>query len=163
MPKIVFISLLCFTLFAAAQPDQPPKDLAALLVERDGLYREYAHYSTQKSSFWGTQSKKDLRHVIDVLKGIVNKDTEIVEAVRVQGVRKESNYLGQSREITDRVYTLDEEVEKLNVRLGQQRRQLADAQQALVESENGRSRFQILSLGLGVAVVGLAFYLRRLR
>src|SRR3954454_20997041 len=118
MQKLIFIVFLCFfSLFSFAQTTQPPKDITTLLAERDELYKAYHEYKDQKSSFWGTQSKKDLRQIIDVLKGIINKDTEIVETVRVQGLRKESSYIGQSREITDRVYTLNAEIEKLNTQL----------------------------------------------
>ncbi len=165
MPKtILLISFLClFSCLSLAQVAQAPKDITTLLAERDHLYKAYNEYKDQKSSFWGTQSKKDLRQIIDVLKGIINKDTEIVETVRVQGLRKESSYIGQSREITDRVYTLNEEIEKLNVQLGKHRKQLLEAREQLEQAENGSFSYKILSGVLAVAVLGLFFYKRKIR
>ena len=155
--------LFNFLSLAAFAQTTPPKDINVLLTERDQLYQAYEQYKDQKSSFWGTQSKKDLRLIIDVLKGIINKDTEIVEAVRVQGLRKESNYLGQSREITDRVYTLNEEIERLQVQLGQQRKKQIEAQEALERAQNGSSSYKILSAALAAVVVGLLVYRRKTR
>jgi TolA-binding protein len=95
--------------------------------------------------------------------GIINKDTEIVEAVRVQGLRKESSYIGQSREVTDRIYTLNEEVEKLNTQIGRQRKQLAEAQERLEQAENSSFSFKIVSILLAMVSAGLIFYIRRSR
>jgi hypothetical protein len=157
---ILFVFLLSFQTYAQVIP---PKDLPTLLTERDKLYKDYVYYRDQKSSFWGTQSKKDLNRVIDVLKGIIAKDTEIVETVRVQGLRKESSLIGQSREITDRIYALNAEVEKLNTQLGQQRRKVKEAQENLEEAENGRFSFMVLSILLGLTSLGLFFYRRKAR
>jgi TolA-binding protein len=165
MRKIVL--LLCVGLFSlpsfSQDPVRPPKDLATLLAERDKLYQDYIYYRDQKSSFWGTQSKNDLWLVIDVLKGIITKDTEIVEMVRVQGLRKESSYLGQSRETTDRIYALNAEVESLNTQLGKQRKQLKEAQEELEQAHNSSKSFMILSIFLAVVCAGLFFYIRKVR
>ena len=71
--------------------------------------------------------------------------------------------LGQSREITDRIYTLNEEIEELNLQLGKQRKQLAEAKEELAEVEGRSSVFKILSLVLAVVVAGLIFYIRKSR
>ncbi|MES2730492.1 MAG: hypothetical protein V4714_02045 [Bacteroidota bacterium] len=164
MQKIVLVLFLfIFSLPSIAQTVQPPKDITTLLAERDKLYKEYIYYKDQKSSFWGTQSKNDLRQVIDILKGIISKDSELVELVRVQGLRKESSYIGQSREITDRIYALNEEAEKLQVQLGKQRKQLAETKEELAHADNSSSSFKILSLVLALVVAGLIFYIRKIR
>jgi phosphoglycerate-specific signal transduction histidine kinase len=159
---ILFICLLTLPSFGQSEL-RPAKDLTTLLAERDKLYKDYVYYRDQKSSFWGTQSKKDLKLVIDVLKGIITKDTEIVETVRVQGLRKESSYIGQSREITDRIYALNAEVERLNTQLGKQRKQLKEAQEELEEAKNSSKSFMILSIILALVCVGTFFYKRKVR
>jgi phosphoglycerate-specific signal transduction histidine kinase len=163
MQKRILVLLLFLLSFQTYAQVRPPKDLSTLLTERDKLYKDYVYYRDQKSSFWGTQSKKDLNRVIDVLKEIIAKDTEIVETVRVQGLRKESSLIGQSREITDRIYALNAEVEKLNTQLGQQRKKLKEAQESLEEAENSRFSFMVLSILLGLVSLGLFFYRRKVR
>ena len=76
---------------------------------------------------------------------------------------KESSYIGQSREITDRVYTLNAEIEKLNTQLGKQHKQLLEAQEQVEQAENGSFSYKILSGVLAIAVVGLFFYKRKIR
>ena len=135
-------------------PRHPPPTCPQLVRERDQLYEAYRVNSQQKSSFWGTQSKADLRRVVDVLRAIVAKDSEIVEAVRVQGVRTQSSYLGQNREVTDRVYTLNAEVEQLNAQLKRSRQQLTDVQTVAAEAGSSRGLQAYAALATVLAAAG---------
>jgi CRISPR/Cas system-associated endoribonuclease Cas2 len=55
--------------------------LATLLGEREQLLLEYEFYNNQNSNFWGKKSKKDLLQVIQTLKNIINKDSEIIRQI----------------------------------------------------------------------------------
>ncbi|MDX5436319.1 MAG: hypothetical protein LPK03_03955, partial [Pontibacter sp.] len=82
--RLMLITLLCLW-FAGAQAQEqeqlPQEDkLTRLMSEREQLVLEYQYYKQQNSSFWGTQSKKDLLNIIETLKKIINLDSELVAA-----------------------------------------------------------------------------------
>lgn len=85
--------------------------LPELLDERDVLYEKYSFYENQKNSFWGTQSKKDLRKVITILKRIIQKDNEIVLAVKRSGVDERTSIVVESKESNIRVSELENDLQ----------------------------------------------------
>ena len=82
-----FVCLFLLSLPGFCQPPPsapaPPDPLTPLIRERDALVRQYEQASAQRNSLFGNKpSKKDLEEVVESLKGIIRKDTEIVQAVK---------------------------------------------------------------------------------
>jgi len=71
-----------------AQVQAKEDKLTRLMSEREQLILEYQYYSQQNSNFWGKQSKKDLLNIINTLKEIIKKDSELIGAVKEASVRK---------------------------------------------------------------------------
>ena len=91
MKKLLAICFCCLWFVGAqAQEQAPPQEdkLSRLMGEREQLILEYQYYSGQNSNFWGKQSKKDLLNIIDTLKEIIRKDSELIAAVKEVSVRK---------------------------------------------------------------------------
>jgi len=49
---------------------------------------EYQFYNQQNSNFWGRKSKSDLLNIIGTLKKIINKDSELIAAVKEASIKK---------------------------------------------------------------------------
>jgi uncharacterized small protein (DUF1192 family) len=145
-------------------------NMTRLLTERDELYKAYDHYNQQNSSLFGKKSKKDLINIINTLKEIINKDTEIIREVRLQSsqvrlqsTQKESSFVNNNREFLDRISTLKDEREKLEAQLKLKTSEF-QTQQEIVESQaETLALFKIITGILAVTVLGLFMYIRRLR
>ena len=95
---LIFIGL-CLHFVALAQAENPPAQqagkpqvqqqdrLAALLDEREQLSLEYQFLNSQNSNFWGKKSKKDLVQIIQTLKNIINKDSEIIREINAMNLK----------------------------------------------------------------------------
>lgn len=92
MKKLLALCVCCLWFVGAqAQDQEPPQQedkLNRLMGEREQLILQYQYYSQQNSNFWGKQSKKDLLNVIDTLKEIIRKDSELIAAVKEASVRR---------------------------------------------------------------------------
>ncbi|MCP2044569.1 hypothetical protein [Pontibacter sp. HSC-36F09] len=91
MKKLLAIFICCLWFVGAQAQEQttPQEDkLSRLMGEREQLILEYQYYSGQNSNFWGKQSKKDLLNIIDTLKEIIRKDSELISAVKEASVRR---------------------------------------------------------------------------
>lgn len=93
MKKLLAMFACCLWFVGAQAQEQtqtPPQDdkLTILMSEREQLILEYQYYSHQNSNFWGKQSKKDLLNIIDTLKEIIRKDSELIAAIKEASVRK---------------------------------------------------------------------------
>ncbi|MBD1396230.1 hypothetical protein H9Q13_03550 [Pontibacter sp. JH31] len=94
MKKKLLAMFFCCLWFVGTQAQEqsqtPPQDdkLTRLMSDREQLILEYQYYSQQNSNFWGKQSKKDLLNIIDTLKEIIRKDSELIAAVKEASVRK---------------------------------------------------------------------------
>ena len=78
--------LLCFFLLPAplfAQDDEYQR----LIKEREELIVEYNYLNAQNSNFWGKKSKKDLVQIIQTLKNIINKDSEIIREINTMNLK----------------------------------------------------------------------------
>ena len=79
---LLFLGLLPAVL-AWAQDDK----LTTLLGEREQLILKYQFYNNQNSNFWGKKSKKDLVQIIQTLKNIINKDSEIIREINTMNLK----------------------------------------------------------------------------
>lgn len=111
MSKHHFSTVTLFIVLLSNTSAVAQNTLPDLLDERDELYKKYSYYENQKSSFWGTQSKKDLRKVILILKKIIQKDNEIVLAVKRSGVDERTSIVVESKESNIRVSELETDLQ----------------------------------------------------
>ncbi|MDN4166954.1 hypothetical protein QWY31_15695 [Cytophagales bacterium LB-30] len=95
------LSLLSQSAFA--QEDS----LRTLLRERDSLVVKYYDLQKQNSSFWGTKSKADLRAIIETLKGIIQKDNQVVQVIKIQHAQKANALNSKNMAGTHRLYELE--------------------------------------------------------
>jgi hypothetical protein len=111
MRKIILLLFLGFLHHSAvwAQDEKLP----ALLEEREQLILEYQFYNKQNSNFWGKKSKKDLIQIVQTLKNIINKDSEIIREINATSLKKQA---------------------LITVETGKIQRQVADDQRLTVEN-----------------------------
>ena len=74
-----------------------------MLSEREKLMQQYYYYNSQKSNFWGKQSKKDLMRVIDVLKEIIRNDTRLITAYKNEKLRHTAELTAQNKQLNQQV------------------------------------------------------------
>lgn len=92
--KLLAIAVLCLWFVGAqAQEDK----LTRLMSEREQLVLEYQFYNQQNSNFWGKKSKNDLLSIIGTLKKIINKDSELIGAVKEASLKKIAESTVESR------------------------------------------------------------------
>ena len=94
MMKQLFVAIFfCLSIIGAQaqqqETNQQQQDkLTRLMEEREQLVMEYQFYNQQNSNFWGKKSKNDLLNIIGTLKKIINKDTELIAAVKEASLKK---------------------------------------------------------------------------
>ncbi|HXA02871.1 MAG TPA: hypothetical protein VNW99_12830 [Cytophagaceae bacterium] len=170
---IFFSFVFSFDTFSQSKIDEVSK-IDELLDQRTSLYKDYSILKEQKSSFWGKQSKEDLRKIINTLKGIINKDDEIVQEILNQHAEEKVNIKKQivleSTDLTLKERNLTDRVHDLNNQLGNSLSQLSvktkenEMLKAGIEKEKSENNMlekfmAILFLGTG----GMAFYIYKLK
>lgn len=133
----------------AKQQQQREDRLTALMNEREQLVLEYQFYNQQNSNFWGKKSKKDLLNIIDTLKEIIRKDSELIGAVKAATVKKiaettvETQRAGKltvedQRQINARFAALQGQVSTLESQIKGKERTIADLQNQLKATDEQR-------------------------
>ncbi|WP_266205642.1 hypothetical protein [Pontibacter kalidii] len=143
MMKKLFTLVVLSLWFMGAQAQETPvpaeDKLSRLMSEREQLILEYQYYKQQNSSFWGTQSKKDLLNIVETLKKIINLDSELVAAVKenslrqyaqntVQSKREGKLSLEDQRNFEKQISSLKSEVKTLESTLRKKDREMAELQ-----------------------------------
>ncbi|UOQ51824.1 hypothetical protein [Hymenobacter cellulosivorans] len=159
---------------ATAQPDP----LTPLIKERETLIRQYEEANAQRNAFLANKpSKKDLEEVVDALKGIVRKDTEIVKALKESSIRRTATIVAEKtqaeRQATvargdqsmtrERFYDLENQIQNLQIRDKQREKKLLDAQAAATEAEEARTSRELIAAGLAGLSILLLWYIFKLR
>ena len=169
----MFFSLFhTFETFSQSKNDESRMD--NLLTQRATLYKDYSVLKEQKSSFWGKQSKEDLRKIITTLKSIINKDDEIVQEILNQHAEEKVNIrkknVIESADLTLRERNLTDRVRDLNNQLGGTLSQLSvktKENQALKSSiEKEKSENNLLEKFVAILFLvcgGMGFYIYRLK
>lgn len=174
--------LLLLATTGLAQPPTPatapPDPVPGLIKERETLVRQYEEASAQRNSLFGNKpSKKDLEEVVDALKGIIRKDTELVRAVQATALRRTATVVAENQqakqEITvartdqsstrQRFYDLENQIANLQLRDKQRDKKLQELQATADEANQARTSRELLAAGLAVLCVGLLWYVLRLR
>lgn len=164
--------LLLVCLVVQAAPTDP--ELQRLLGERESLVKDYTFYNAQNSNFWGKKSKKDLLNIIETLKGIIKKDTEIIQHVSTLSLQKEAELAVQSQKVEtqvlggrlalqDRVHELNQEVASLRNLTKSRQRRIGELEEQLTETRQAKyehDRIAIIAIVAGVMMLGYIFYLR---
>ncbi|SHJ52006.1 hypothetical protein SAMN02745146_3330 [Hymenobacter daecheongensis DSM 21074] len=182
MMKRIFPVLLLFSALAAhaqapATPAQPDP-LAPLIQERGRMVQAYEDANAQRNSLFGNKpSKKDLQEVVDVLKAIIRKDTEIVQALKESSIRRTASIVAEKtqaeQQITvargdqsmtrEKFYDLENQIQNLQIRDKQREKKLAEAQATAQEAAEARTSRELLATALAVLCAGLLWYIYKLR
>ncbi|RDC63205.1 hypothetical protein [Adhaeribacter pallidiroseus] len=166
---ILFLLLVTFSRAA-----QPQDSLRTLLTQREQLVKDYQFYNAQNSNFWGKKSKKDLLRIIDTLKEIIRKDSEIINTIKISTLRKaatitvEQNkvaeqFKGNQLAVSNTIYDLRTQVANLeNLQKSRQRR-ITELTHVAEQEQNKRTdRDKIIGLA-GMLLIALLLYTLHLR
>ncbi|SNR29153.1 hypothetical protein [Hymenobacter mucosus] len=166
-------------LLAQAPATTPPDDpLPRLIQERQQLVQNYEAANAQRNAFLADKpSKKDLQEVVDALKGIIRKDTEIVRAVQAATLRRTAAVVAENQQAKQQVtvaqadqsstrqrfYDLENQIQNLQLRDKQREKKLLDLQATADEATQARTSREMLVAGLAILCAGLLFYVLKLR
>ncbi|RAK70157.1 hypothetical protein [Hymenobacter edaphi] len=164
---------------SVAQTLAPPDDaVPGLIREREQLIKEYEAASAQRNAFLANKpSKKDLEEVIGALKGIIRKDSEIVQALKAGELRRQASIVAEKQQAVqqatvaqtdqtstkERFYDLENQIANLELRDKQREKKLREAEAAAHEAQSGRTTPQLLAVGLALLSLGLLGYVAKLR
>jgi ATP-dependent Zn protease len=152
-----------FLLILAGTPLLADDKLDQLLKERKVLYRDFEYYKSQKSSFWGTQSKKDMKKAIDVLKKIIIKDNEVIKQINVQHTRRNVQTIAKTQVSQDFASELEYDNNRLKLLLD---KTTFDYNRLLEEADDIKSGNIIVNsmmFFLVILITCLVFYIFKLR
>jgi hypothetical protein len=158
-----------------------PSKVQRLITEREQLVLKYDYLKTQENSFWGNASKEDLIAVVEALKAILQKDSEIILAVEQEKLEARKNAAqrtaqleaetkklntqvqGDKRVVTDNIYEMKTSLvyaQNLNRRLS---KQITDLREELETAEDAKFEHDAIALGFFILALGLGVYIIRLR
>jgi hypothetical protein len=174
--------LLLFLLLQQSTPPQPAAPTAdplpRLIQEREALVRQYEEANAQRNSLFGNKpSKKDLEEVVVALKGIIRKDSELIQAVKQSSLRRTANIVaektqaerqasvaqGDQSSTRERFYDLQNQIQNLQLRDKQREKKLAAAQEQLANADSTRASREFIAVVLALLSAGLLLYAYRLR
>ncbi|MBG8556235.1 hypothetical protein [Hymenobacter guriensis] len=172
-------SLTLSTSFAQTPNTSSPDDpLPRLIQERQQMVQQYEAAAAQRNAFLANKpSKKDLQEVVDALKGIIRKDTEIVRAVQAATLRKTAAVVVENQQVKqlasvaqtdqtstrERFHDLENQIANLQERDRQRAKKLQELQATADEATQARTSRELLAAGLAALSAGLLFYVLKLR
>ncbi len=175
----LLLALSCGTALAQAPTATPPDDpLPRLIQERQQMVQQYETVSAQRNAFLADKpSKKDLQEVVDALKGIIRKDTEIVRAVQAGTLRRTAAVVAENQQVKqlatvaqtdqsstqERFHDLESQIANLQERDRQRTKKLQGLQATADEATQARTSRELLAAALAVLSAGLLFYVLKLR
>ena len=134
------------------------------------MIKEYEFYNAQNSNFWGKKSKKDLMKIIDVLKGVINKDSEIIKEINIVSQKRqtqmvvaktqaenqkkqiENQVIDDKRVVVDNLYAFKTQIQNMENQQKVKQREM----NVLAERLNdAKDKIQELQQLLGVSVVAI--------
>lgn len=167
MKKILLVFTLLSSLLATAQAQEDK--LSILMSEREQLILEYQYYNQQNSNFWGKKSKKDLLNIIETLKGIIKKDSELINAVKEASVKKIAETTVESKRdnqltfedkrlIDDRFNNLKKQINTLQSQLKKRERTIKELEDQVNASDERRyGKDKVIAILVGVAFLFLLY------
>jgi CRISPR/Cas system-associated endoribonuclease Cas2 len=167
-----FILLISFTLAAFNSFSQTRLD--TLLEERRVLHKDYHILKAQKSSFWGSQSKGDLKNIINNLKDIINKDDEMIREinrqhlvekveVKTKSTMQETNLTLKERNLTNRLTELKRELGYANTQLYSKTREFDKLKRKIQNEKTENSTVERIMAVFFFMIISLVIYIFRLK
>ena len=171
MKKIFGIALLLFFSFQVSAQDD---EYQQLTKEREELIGEYNFLNAQNSNFWGKKSKKDLMKIIDNLKAIIKKDTEIINNVQASYVKRNADLTVQTeklqterkadtRNISDNIFEMKRQVANLESRDQQRLQKIASLEEEIKEVKTAKTEHDMITVLASLVALFLLLYIIRLR
>ncbi|MGV3585793.1 MAG: hypothetical protein ACO1OF_02225 [Adhaeribacter sp.] len=186
MRKILFLfALLLFnvnltqaqdSVATRSAPNTATENLNRLLQERAQMIKDYEYYNAQNSNFWGKKSKKDLLNIIDVLKKVINKDSEIIREINLVNLRKQAEIkaaraqaenqkkqiefrsIDDKRVVSDNLYALKTQIQNMENKEKVKQRQLNALEERLNKAKETIQKLEQLIAVSVVAILGLAIF-----
>jgi CRISPR/Cas system-associated endoribonuclease Cas2 len=171
MKKILSACCLLFICFQLIAQDDEYK---RLIKEREELIREYNFLNAQNSNFWGKKSKKDLLKIIDNLKAIIKKDSDIINNVQASYVKRNADLTvkteklqterkADTRNISDNIFEMKRQIANLEGRDQQRLRKISDLEEELKEVRSAKTEHDLITVFATLAALFLLIYIIRLR
>ena len=165
--KILFL-LILISPFAAYSQDSTR--LTQLLQERKILYQDYVFLNAQNSNFWGKKSKNDLLKIIDTLKEIIRKDTEIIQAVNTESLRRQAlvtaeknklqnQVVDDNRVVNNNLYELKSQLNSLQNLQKVKQKQLQLATEKVQSLQNSKQNSDLMVVLCVLIILGLLYYI----
>jgi CRISPR/Cas system-associated endoribonuclease Cas2 len=170
-----FSFLIFFLSFVISSTSAQPQDsLRTLLTQREQLVKDYHYYNAQNSNFWGKKSKKDLLLIIETLKGIIRKDTEIINTIKVSTLRKaatltvEQNKMAEQVKddrlaVSNTIYSLKTQIANLENLQKTRQRKINELTSEVEQERSKRTDRDKLIAFVGMLLVALMLYTFNLR
>jgi CRISPR/Cas system-associated endoribonuclease Cas2 len=167
MKNVLAIAILFLSSVAVMAQDVDK--LSKLMEEREQLVMEYQFYNQQNSNFWGKKSKKDLLQIIETLKKIINKDSDLILAVKEASIKKiaestvenqRSGKIGQEdqRNIDTRIAGLQSQVKTLQADVRKKEREMAELREQVKSSSDLRyGKDKVIAIVSAVAFMLLLY------
>lgn len=171
MKKIFGLTCLLLLSFQLLAQDD---EYQRLIKEREGLIVEYNYLNAQNSNFWGKKSKKDLLKIVDNLKAIIKKDTEIINNVQASYVKRNADLTvkteklqterkADTRIISDNIFDMKRQVANLESRDQQRLQQIADLKEQMEEVKAAKTEHDMITVLASAVAIFLLLYIIRLR
>lgn len=137
----------------------------SLISQRHILYERWLDDETKRSGFFGNQTKTDLKGMIETLKGITNKDNEIIAAVEEKYKLEQASLRSENGKLNYHVTDANIEMGKLDDRIKSLESQLQKATDELIPLKSYKSRGNTITILLGLlllvsAILNLHFSLK---
>jgi CRISPR/Cas system-associated endoribonuclease Cas2 len=160
--------LFSFTLFAQDE------EYNQLILQRSELIKEYNYLNAQNSNFWGKKSKKDLMKIIDNLKAIIKIDSDIINNVQANYVKRNADLTvktekmqterkADTRNISDNIFDMKRQVANLESRDQQRLKKISELEEQVKDVRSAKTEHDLITVLASAAALFLLLYIIRLR
>lgn len=134
------------------------------LKERQELLDQLNEVESQKSTIFGKKSKKDLRNSTEILKDIVEIDSEIIKTAQVMISRKQAEAQKlEEKDNSQTILELEKEIAQLNNLAEQKTQKATELEQQIIVVKDRMFKYQSTILICFFIIFLLAFYISRLK
>lgn len=158
------IYFLCIFLILVSFKISHSQNYEKLLQERQELLMQLEEAEAQNSALFGKKSKKDLRNTSELLKDIVEKDNEILNAFKRELNRKEVPKQSESAEDKEqKIIELESQLSALNTQNKQRNIKAAELEKQMAIAKDRMFKYQSIILVTLLIIFLLTIYISRLR
>jgi len=170
--KLIGFFILWLQILVANAQDTTRLNL--LLRERAKIHQEYVFLNAQNSNFWGKKSKKDLLKIIDTLKGIIRKDSEIIREVNIESLKRQAlitvekeriqnQVIDDKQIVNDNFYDLKSQLNSLQNLQKVKQKELNSATEKINVLQNSRNKYDLMLALCVLTILGLLYYIFKLQ